>query len=116
MSKTKSLTKKMCRTCRENKSVNEYSKNNFILDGTGLQPDCKDCMGIKIERGKNAGKEKSTLSPAMESPNSEMKMTITDTIVRDIEQDIRDLQSIRRKVLKGKVELVRQDNKYILTW
>ena len=112
MSKTKSTTKKICRTCRENKSVDEYSKNNFILDGTGLQPDCKECMSIKIERGKNAGKEKSTLTPAMETT----KMSITDTIVRDIEQDIRDLQSIRRKVMKGKVELIRQDNKYILTW
>ncbi len=113
MSKTKSATKKICRTCRENKSVDEYSKNNFILDGTGLQPDCKECMSIKIERGKNAGKEKSTLTPAMETT----KMSITDTIVHDLETEIRELQSIRRKVLKGKVELHRHEtNKYILTW
>jgi hypothetical protein len=69
-------------------------------------------MAAKIERGKNAGK-KSTLTPAMEAT----KMSITDTIVHDLETEIRELQSIRRKVLKGKVELHRHEtNKYILTW
>ena len=68
--KRKPKTKK-CKTCEDRKPAKEFGKMPHAKDGTGLNPNCRACMGGNISR-------------AMSGSDAPSDDTINKALARDV--------------------------------
>jgi len=85
---------KVCKTCKRNKRLNQFGGHVHMEDGK--QDHCLDCMGDKVRRGKNAGKNTST---------SELEfLSAEGNIERELNDKIQELHNIKKRLRSGMFE------------